>query len=657
MNSKEKKEERYIKIRELQKGSFGLAYLVKKESNNEKVVIKTMILEGLSEQEMKEAFLEAKILKVLNHQNIIKFIEVFRQSRPKSSLNIVMEYAEGGDLFTRIRDQVEKKQYFEESMIIDWFVQICLAIKYIHKKKILHRDLKSKNIFLTKNGLIKLGDFGIAKCLSCTLDNARTVVGTPYYVSPEIVRNEPYSFKSDIWSLGVILYEMAALRMPFDGKNLPDLTMKIIKAEYDPIPSMYSKDLSILIADMLSPLAFKRPSIDDILKHKILKKRIHAFLNEVEMSVDVINEVLSKDKRERKVKISADSNSEFKKKSGNISVTKNEESKVKADSSKKIQSLYERKEKEKDNSNHRLNSNNGSDKKIVKVVETEKEKEKEKDVNYFKDSKPKNVKTNTTIEIKSTKNVESTSPPVIIKQKSAPMNNFKKDSKESISSPKSFIKDNLGSGSGGFNLIYNSNNSRKSSEKKSPKQETLNYSSKEKNKKNQVRSLKDFIKAKQYLVSKSKNPKIAPPFIKDPEIKNMIKPTIMKDQNKPITIDPSSIAIVKKNSDKNVLRVEKKDSSTTPFLKAEYNSEDKKKEFKNNSQRSNDKQIDSQYGIGITNNSNFLILKKPEYQEGFQRPRADSQNDYNSNPSSDQRRTNLDEEHKIGKLKYLYFRI
>lgn len=285
--------EKYIRIRELTKGSFGIVYLVRRQIKNDFVIIKTMILDGLSDNEKKDAYKEAYLLKNLHHQNIIRFIDVFRQTKPKSSLNIVMEYAEGGDLFTKIRNQTE---LLPEKAILDWFTQICLAIKHIHKKKILHRDLKSKNIFLTKNGLIKLGDFGISKCLNCTLDIAKTIVGTPYYLSPEIVKNEPYSFKTDIWSLGVILYEMACQKMPFDGQSLTQLTTKIVKGEYSPIPSIYSKELSNLINVMLNPNSAKRPSIEDVLKFDIVKKRINTYLSEIEMSYDAINDILNKNK-------------------------------------------------------------------------------------------------------------------------------------------------------------------------------------------------------------------------------------------------------------------------------------------------------------------------------------------------------------------------
>ena len=105
---------------------------------------------------------------------------------------------------------------------------MCLAIKHCHDRKILHRDLKTANIFLTKKEFVKLGDFGIARVLSNTRSNAKTVVGTPYYLSPEIIESSPYSFKSDIWSLGVILYEMCALVPPFNAQSLHQLAQRII---------------------------------------------------------------------------------------------------------------------------------------------------------------------------------------------------------------------------------------------------------------------------------------------------------------------------------------------------------------------------------------------------------------------------------------------
>ena len=118
-----------------------------------------------------------------------------------------------------------------ESQILDWFVQLCLALKHVHDRKILHRDLKSQNVFLTANGMVKLGDFGIAKVLRNTKEFAKTQIGTPYYLSPEICNGQRYNNKSDIWSLGILLFEMSALKQPFSGRSLQQLVMAISRAK------------------------------------------------------------------------------------------------------------------------------------------------------------------------------------------------------------------------------------------------------------------------------------------------------------------------------------------------------------------------------------------------------------------------------------------
>ena len=223
----------------------------------------------------------------MEHPNIIHFREVQNHN---NYLYIVMDYADGGDLSMKIKEQ--RGKFFPEDKILDWFTQVCLAIKHIHDRRILHRDIKSQNIFLMKNGQVKLGDFGIAKCLNHTIDKAKTYVGTPYYLSPEIINSQPYDFKSDIWSLGVLLYEMCALKMPFDASNLPQLYIKIINCNYPPLSNIYSEDLKKLVKSMLNETSLKRPNITDILDYPIIKQRIKKFLNEKEYQDEFSHTVL-----------------------------------------------------------------------------------------------------------------------------------------------------------------------------------------------------------------------------------------------------------------------------------------------------------------------------------------------------------------------------
>ena len=127
----------------------------------------------------------------------------------------------------------------DEKVIVNWFIQILFGLKVLHSKKVLHRDLKSANIFLTTNKTIKIGDFGISKVLDNT--SAKTFVGTPYYLSPEVCENRPYDYKSDLWSLGCILYELCTLTYPFQASNLLGLAMKILNENVKPIDSSYPK--------------------------------------------------------------------------------------------------------------------------------------------------------------------------------------------------------------------------------------------------------------------------------------------------------------------------------------------------------------------------------------------------------------------------------
>lgn len=191
---------------------------------------------------------------------------------------IVMDYADGGDLQQAMKNQ--RGRYFPERQILDWFTQLCLGLKHVHDRKILHRDIKCQNVFLTKQNIVKMGDFGIARVLRHTVDLARSQVGTPYYLSPEIINRKPYSFKSDIWSLGVLLYELCALKPPFEGNSMPALSMQIVGGRYNPLPVVFSRELRQLVKEMLEVDVDRRISINQILKRPIISKRIKQFLND-----------------------------------------------------------------------------------------------------------------------------------------------------------------------------------------------------------------------------------------------------------------------------------------------------------------------------------------------------------------------------------------
>ncbi len=164
-----------------------------------------------------------------------------------------------------------------EDQILEWFIQICQALKCVHDTKILHRDLKTQNIFLTKDRIAKLGDFGIARIFTTTRQEAKTMAGTPINLSPEIVNGKEYSYQSDIWSLGVVLYELCALKPPFTANGFAGLAVKIIKGQFLPIPGHFSRELQNLIGMLLRVNPAKRPSAAEILNMSFVSGKLKEF--------------------------------------------------------------------------------------------------------------------------------------------------------------------------------------------------------------------------------------------------------------------------------------------------------------------------------------------------------------------------------------------
>ena len=235
-------------------------------------VNKIIDMSQFTKDQLESALHEAEILKSLQHPNIIRCIDFFVDNK---KLCLVTEYADLGDLNKIIKYQILSGYFFCEEIILNWFTQLCFAIKYIHSKNIIHRDLKLSNIFLTSKGNIKLGDFGIAKILTSKDDLAKTLVGTPYYLSPELCLKKPYNHKSDIWSLGCILYEMMYLKHAFEADSIGELVVNILERNFNMnINAGFSEGVINLVKKILVIDANKRPSVDDILKDKILKNYI-----------------------------------------------------------------------------------------------------------------------------------------------------------------------------------------------------------------------------------------------------------------------------------------------------------------------------------------------------------------------------------------------
>ena len=217
---------KYNQIEILERDDNKEVYLGERKKDNKKVVIKQINLLSFDEELKKKAKEEAKILSNLEHPNIIKYYDCIFE---KNKEIIIMEYVEGGNL----KEKIEEKKVIEENKIIDWFIEICEGRKYIHKNKIIHRNLKSNNIFLTKDNHIKIGDYGISNILY-NESQSKTNIETAFYLSPEIIKGKSYDYKSDIWNLGIILYELTQLKYPFIysyfvNKNYSEQLLNLIK--------------------------------------------------------------------------------------------------------------------------------------------------------------------------------------------------------------------------------------------------------------------------------------------------------------------------------------------------------------------------------------------------------------------------------------------
>ena len=271
-----KPKETYTALNFLGSGGFGEAYLVKSNKTLKNYVMKSINFELLTEENRKYTINEAFLLKKIDHPNIIKFKEVFEVKKPYNQFNIIMEYAEKGDLNKFLQINIAKKIFFPEQLLLDWLCQICTALKYLHYKKIIHRDIKPANIFMNSLNQIKLGDFGISKNLK-TYGFASSFVGSTYYLAPEIVDGENYSFEADIWALGVTFYELMNLKKPFRA-NYPAIYLEIKTKEVEEINSIYSKEFKDLIYQMLNKEPNKRPKANDILKKQFIQDKIKDFV-------------------------------------------------------------------------------------------------------------------------------------------------------------------------------------------------------------------------------------------------------------------------------------------------------------------------------------------------------------------------------------------
>lgn len=265
----------YEVVGTLGKGSFGIVSRVRRKADGKMLVWKEMNYGFMSTREKQQLVAEVNILREFKHAHIVRYFDRILDKR-NSKIYVVMELCEGGDLSHLIRG-LKRDGPMMEDVIWKMFTQLVLALYECHRRpmgKILHRDIKPGNVFLDSEQNIKLGDFGLAKVMGENSVYANTHVGTPYYMSPEQMAESSYDEKSDIWSLGCLIYELASLHPPFEASNHLQLAIKIKQGKFDRLPIRYSDDLQQVVSWMLTLHPDLRPSVDELLAHPMVAIRL-----------------------------------------------------------------------------------------------------------------------------------------------------------------------------------------------------------------------------------------------------------------------------------------------------------------------------------------------------------------------------------------------
>ena len=325
----------YQKIKSLGKGSYGQVFLVKSLQTQKEYALKETIITKKKEVFLYFTMNEINILSKLNNPFIISLKCAFKTQLDNDieKLGIIMEYVDNGDLNKLLIDYKYEEIYFEEKRILNWLFQVCLALIYLQKNDVIHRDIKPSNIFLMADDSIKLGDFGISKKVSLSSD-ITFFIGTPRYTSPEIINKKDFSFKTDIWSLGVTFLELISLRAPFLGYETEEIYENILKRNINSnilnkekngfnnyITKRYSKNLLDLVKEMISMNPDDRPNAKDILNRDIIKERMESYLkennfneNEAINNIDVIKKEIKEKVKNIKIIRKLKSKKEFLKK-------------------------------------------------------------------------------------------------------------------------------------------------------------------------------------------------------------------------------------------------------------------------------------------------------------------------------------------------------
>jgi NIMA (never in mitosis gene a)-related kinase len=270
-------------LKQLGQGSYGTVYKVRRQSDGKNYALKTVDLSALNQRQREDSVNEIRIMASVTSPFIIGFHEAIIHNH---RLSIVSEYAQLGDLAHIITRKRQKHRPFKEEAIWRFMLEMLEGLRVLHERGIVHRDLKSANILVVAPDLFKIGDLGISTVLQ-QRQLAKTQIGTPMYLAPEVWKKRPYNSKCDIWSLGVLLYEMATFSYPYNARNARDLSVKVCTARAPQLTENYSRDLSHVIHLMLTQNPVQRPSVVELLEMPVIRSKnslIVPFLEAVRQS-------------------------------------------------------------------------------------------------------------------------------------------------------------------------------------------------------------------------------------------------------------------------------------------------------------------------------------------------------------------------------------
>lgn len=262
--------EDYVMQEKLGKGAFATVYKIQRKVDNSVYACKKIDISKMQKNEISDAVNEIRVLASIRHPHVVGFYDAFLANRDHE-LWVVMELCACGDLSSKVDRYRKRRKYMDERVVWSHLIQMCEGLQCLHDHQIVHRDLKSANIFLAEDGSVKIGDLNVSKRMKAGL--LRTQIGTPYYMSPEVWLNKPYGPSSDVWALGCLVYELCGLRPPFVGNTFPQLKQAILAGKYPALPRAFSFEMTAIVAKMIRVNARERPTVLQLLATDELKQR------------------------------------------------------------------------------------------------------------------------------------------------------------------------------------------------------------------------------------------------------------------------------------------------------------------------------------------------------------------------------------------------